>query len=158
MPVVLHLRYNRVNGFYSPILDLQSTTTTSSLVEVGSEKGFLSKSDLSCFPYHHLLVRKVWWVSQGFKNFVMMGLIKITKGLEKPWKAGLSSDSFSSFPHSTHGYCVQSEFQNTGYAISQCQKYWHHYIFQDVSYVNGRLQFFGEEYIVTVVVLVHNVL
>lgn len=50
MPVVLHLRYNRVNGFYSPILDLQSTTTTSSLVEVGSEKGFLKRSFLFSLP------------------------------------------------------------------------------------------------------------
>ena len=49
MPVVLHLRYNRVNGFYSPILDLQSTTTTSSLVEVGSEKGFLVKAIFPVF-------------------------------------------------------------------------------------------------------------
>ena len=32
MPVVLHLRYNRVNCLYSPILDLQSTAGCSQYI------------------------------------------------------------------------------------------------------------------------------
>ena len=60
MPVVLHLRYNRVNCLYSPILDLQSTAGCSqyiflTLVELVKYIRFCTRYFLTDNTYKTLL-------------------------------------------------------------------------------------------------------